>query len=492
MNFKDAAYLILKQSGKPLSAKGLTFEAFQRELITSEGKTPERTMAAEIYKDINSKGSKSRFIKADKGLFGLAEWNENDFEGNQGIQTPKSVQEIIDKLRTTQLNSGKPSEFEEAIRDAFIFLGFEGELIGGSGDTDVLLTANIGEKSFKVSVDGKTSKSGRISDSQIDWISLTDHKQKNQSDFIVVVGSSFSGGNLRLRANQYEVSLLTTKALIDLISSHAFFPFTLTELRDLFSGKGDISAQIEDLLTQNQSRRNLIEQFRIIIEEMQSLQDRLGYFTFDSLAGREKLEELEIDPREIDYIIILLKLPFINGIHELDDDKYILVIGINDISNIFRQISSLLIRQEETDEIKVIKPVTIEAKKPKPERKTGSKYFRWYTSGYSVIAEARKEKPYKHHCPIEHFQTIIQTIIKAYSTNNLVNVDMIYSMLEDVGLAPDRPFKGRPEDYKIRMALGILEIEGLIKWTGSKRPIEYKLAVPTDRVNKWLSKINTE
>jgi hypothetical protein len=140
----------------------------------------------------------------------------------------------------------------------------------------------------------------------------------------------------------------------------------------------------------------------------------------------------------------------------------------------------------------VIKPVTIEAKKPKPERKTGSKYFRWYTSGYSVIAEARKEKPYKHHCPIEHFQTIIQTIIKAYSTNNLVNVDMIYSMLEDVGLAPDRPFKGRPEDYKIRMALGILEIEGLIKWTGSKRPIEYKLAVPTDRVNKWLSKINSE
>ena len=27
---------------------------------------------------------------------------------------------------------------------------------------------------------------------------------------------------------------------------------------------------------------------------MQSLQDRLGYFTYNSLAGREKLEELEI------------------------------------------------------------------------------------------------------------------------------------------------------------------------------------------------------
>ncbi len=36
------------------------------------------------------------------------------------------------------------------------------------------------------------------------------------------------------------------------------------------------------------------------------------------------------------------------------------------------------------------------------------------------------------------------------------------------------------------MTLGILEIEGLIKWTGSKRPIEYKLNISIDEIEKWV------
>lgn len=42
------------------------------------------------------------------------------------------------------------------------------------------------------------------------------------------------------------------------------------------------------------------------------------------------------------------------------------------------------------------------------------------------------------------------------------------------------------EDY--RMTLGILEIEDLIKWTGSKRPIEYKLNVPIEKIDRWAHK----
>ena len=60
--------------------------------------------------------------------------------------------------------------------------------------------------------------------------------------------------------------------------------------------------------------------------------------------------------------------------------------------------------------------------------------------------------------------------------------------LEGQGLSPDRPFKGKPEEYKIRMALGILEREELIKWTGSKRPIEYKLSVPIEKIREWIAK----
>jgi hypothetical protein len=488
MDFKEAAYNVLKKEKRLLSIKEITQSVLKSGLIKSTGKTPIATMGAMIYTDIKQKGGKSIFIKVKRGLFGLKEWGKETYEEKvDTINFPLQANLITKRLEETQFKSDFPTNFEEAIKDAFNFLGFEGELIGGKGDTDVLLTANIGHESFKVNVDGKTSKSGKIIDRQIDWISLRDHKKKNKADFIVVVGPNFSGGNLEERADEYNISLIKTLDLIKLIEAHSKFPFTLTELKDLFAGEGDRSSQLDDLLTQNLSRRNLLEQFKVIIEEMQSLQDRLGYFTFDSLAGREKIEELEIDPDDIKYIISLLKLPFINGLKEISENRYILTIKIKDIANIFRQISNLLAKAEEKEELVTISPKDVE-EKTLAEKKFGSKYFEWFIKGHSVVAKARKDNPYEHYCPEDHFKTIFKEIIEGFKNQNLINTDLIFSMLQGKNLSSDRPFKGKPEEYKIRMTLGILELEGLIKWTGSKRPIEYKLNVPIEKFEEWILK----
>ncbi len=488
MNFKEAAYHVLKDEKRSLSAKEITQIALKEGLITTDGKTPDATMGAVIYTEIKQKKGKSLFVKLKRGLFGLREWDEEAKEGkDKTIKIPPQANLIIKHLREREYDSTSPTNFEKTLKDAFSFLGFEAELIGGSGDTDVLLTANIGQKSFKVSVDGKTSRSGRITNRQIDWLSLRDHKNKNRTNFVVVVGPSFAGGNLEERANEYDVSLLKTEDLIKLVEAHSKFPFTLTELKDLFRGKGDRSIQLEDLLTQNLSRRNLLEQFRVIIEEMQSLQDRLGYFTFDSLAGREKIEELDVEIEDIKYIISLLKLPFINGVKEISENKYILTIKIKDMANIFHQISNLLISLEEREEL--LPPPTPEIKgKSKLERKLGSKYFKWDIRGHSVVAIAKKDNPYEHYCPIAHFHIILEKTIEAFKSQNVINTYLVFSMLKGQNLSSDRPFKGKAEEYKIRMTLGILEIEELIKWTGSKRPIEYKLSVPIERIDEWISK----
>ena len=184
-------------------------------------------------------------------------------------------------------------------------------------------------------------------------------------------------------------------------------------------------------------------------------------------------------------------LPFVNGVQEISPGKYILAIRINDIANIFNQIAKLIIQPEEIDETTETIPLVEQKEKVeevKYERKLGSKYFAWELSGHSVVAEARKEKPYKHHCPIEHFKTVLEMIVEAFNRQNIISVDVIFSMLEGQELASHRPFKGKAEDYKIRMTLGILEIEGLIKWTGSKRPIEYKLQGTIEDIEKWFRK----
>lgn len=408
------------------------------------------------------------------------------------------LEDIIESLKKTQNKSDAPNEFEIILAGAFNFLGFQAKTIGGKSDTDVLLTANIGKESYKVNVDGKTSKNERINDAQINWLSLRDHKEKNNSNFVVVVGPAFAGGNLEKRAKEYGVSLLATDELIRILEAHSRYPFTLLELKDLFAEAGYLSEQVEDLISQNYVRRSFLEKFKTIIEEIENLQNtRLGYFTFESLAGRDKIQELEIELEDINNIIQLLKIPFINAISEREKNKFVFTLQKKDLSNTFFQISQLIsgktilspvpaTKQTETTVSATVKQ-TLTNKTD--ERLLGTKYFKWQIRGNSIFATAREENPYEHSCPLEHFATIISRIILAFENQNVINHDIIYQSLVDKELSPNRAFKGKAEEYKIRMILGVLELAGFIKWTGSLRPIEYAINKSLEELASWSQHI---
>lgn len=403
-----------------------------------------------------------------------------------------TLEEITKNLKDTQNKSDVPTEYELALSEAFRYLGFQAKTIGGKGDTDILLTANIGKESYKVDVDGKTSKNGKISDAQINWPSLNDHKEKNNSNFVVVSGPGFAGGNLEKRAREYNVSLLTTNELIRILEAHSKYPFTLLELKDLFAEAGNLTEQVEDLLSQNHVRRSFLEKFKTIIEEIERLQNsRLGYFTFESLAGREKIQELEIELEDIENIIQLLKIPFINAIVALDENKFVFTLEKKDLSNTFFQISQLISVKPVITTIKAESgeqpgmPTYSASVEETEERLLGTKYYTWQIRGASLFATARKENPYEHSCPMDHFKTIISKITEAFKSQNVISNDTIYKLLENQELSPNRIFKGRSEEYKIRMVLGVLELEGFIKWTGSLRPIEYTLDKPIEGIVKW-------
>lgn len=399
--------------------------------------------------------------------------------------------EIIQNLKETQNKSDSPNKYEIALTEAFRFLGFRAKTIGGSGDTDVLLTANIGKESYKVDVDGKTSKNDKISEAQINWPSLKDHKEKNNSDFVVVVGPSFAGGNLETRAEKYDVSLLTTKELISILEAHSKYPFTLLELKDLFAEPSYLTSQVDDLLSQNLVRRSFLEKFKTIIEEIEKLQNtQLGYFTFESLVGRERIQELDIELEDIQNIIQLLRIPFINAIYEIDKNRFVFTLEKRDLSNTFFQISQLVggkplvttnTVSEEPTTIKITEDLTKEI----DERTIGTRYYKWGIRGASLFTTAREENPYEHTCPLDHFKSIVSKIISIFQNQTVINNDLIYQSLEGQELSPNRLFKGKTEEYKIRMILGVLELEGFTKWTGSLRPIEYTLDKPIEELIKW-------
>ncbi|ADA67814.1 hypothetical protein Tnap_1748 [Thermotoga petrophila RKU-10] len=119
-------------------------------------------------------------------------------------------------------------------------------------------------------------------------------------------------------------------------------------------------------------------------------------------------------------------------------------------------------------------------------KKFATKYFEWEVIKSSVVARARKEKPYSHYCPLEHFRVVMRKTLEAFKTSDEVSAPTITSLLEGEELAPGRKFHGNSERYKIVMELGILELEGFIEWTGRKTPVSYRLKKPIEEIEKWM------
>lgn len=71
-----------------MSAKEIAQEAIARGVLTTNGKTPDATMAATIYVDIDRRGSSSPFVKRGRGRFGLKEWQS---VGPQSTSTTASL-----------------------------------------------------------------------------------------------------------------------------------------------------------------------------------------------------------------------------------------------------------------------------------------------------------------------------------------------------------------------------------------------------------------
>jgi hypothetical protein len=165
------------------------------------------------------------------------------------VSTPLSagLERLVEMLKTSATESASPEKFEQAVRDAFAFLGFSAAWIGGSGKTDVLLDANLGkDESYRVTVDCKTSASGSVGDQQIDWVTLADHKAKHDAQFVAIVAPSPSGARLFERAHNQQVTVFSADELIGICRQHAKTPMGLDDYRTLFGVGGAVDTNALD------------------------------------------------------------------------------------------------------------------------------------------------------------------------------------------------------------------------------------------------------
>jgi hypothetical protein len=169
---------------------------------------------------------------------------ERNDEGDSGSPTV-NYQKLSTELRAASRASANPERFEKAVANAFSYLGFDEQLLGGSGQTDVLITAGLpGDMRYSAIVDAKSSTSGKIGEQHINFDTLKEHKTANSAEYILVVGPSFPGARLVARAETHGIGLLDVEQLCEIVKQHADAPLTLTGLRNLCDKTGLVTASV--------------------------------------------------------------------------------------------------------------------------------------------------------------------------------------------------------------------------------------------------------
>ena len=77
-HFLDVALKVLSEAGRVLSVREITDIGIQRGWLKTSGKTPHQTMKSKLSTDILQKRGQSRFMRTDKGEFGLREWKAEE------------------------------------------------------------------------------------------------------------------------------------------------------------------------------------------------------------------------------------------------------------------------------------------------------------------------------------------------------------------------------------------------------------------------------
>ncbi len=216
LSFKEAAIKILHESKVPMSAAEIYAVAAKQGLVKTSGETPEATMAAQIYTDIQRKGEKSAFVKIDRGLFAAAAVSNKEKSPEQIIREYNKAQ--TDALRERLLNTD-PFVFEHLIGDLLKKLGYENvEVTKCSGDGGIDVKANLtvyGFTNVKTAVQVKRYKQN-VSDSVVR--ELRGAAEVDQRGLIITT-SDFTKSAIEEASapNKMPVSLVNGEKLLELL-----------------------------------------------------------------------------------------------------------------------------------------------------------------------------------------------------------------------------------------------------------------------------------
>ena len=236
-----------------------------------------------------------------------------------------SVADLAGHIVRASTDTRNPGQFEKAVCEAFGFLGFDAEHLGGSGKTDVLLDARLGrDASYRVTIDAKTTSSPALQDQQVDWVTLAEHRVKHGADVAMLIGPNPTSRRLLERAQSRGIAVLSADALADLCCRHAATPLGLADYKSIFERGG--SADLAHIKKRSEEAGRRMELAKWLLDAIGEEAEYLGPRTARDLHGRLYRDEganVAAEP-EIQDMLQSLASPLLGAIAGDSDRGYVL------------------------------------------------------------------------------------------------------------------------------------------------------------------------
>lgn len=143
------------------------------------------------------------------------------------------------------MDSQHPQRFEMVVQRCFETLGYRADHLGGPGKTDVLVHYPEGPgKTRRFIVDAKSSASGTVTETMVQFPALKDHTVKHNADFAVLVAPAFAGRVISWAAES-NVVLLDLEHLMVLLENQERNPAPLGVVTALLAGHDDSWSTLE-------------------------------------------------------------------------------------------------------------------------------------------------------------------------------------------------------------------------------------------------------
>ena len=221
---------------------------------------------------------------------------------------------LADEIVIASTDSANPSRFERLVRDAFLQLGFIAKHLGGQGSTDVLLTAPLGkDDSFSVAIDTKTTASGSLSDNQVDWQTLKEHRAKHEANYSLLVAPNPVGSRLMNRAQVFSVAVLSSDQLAELVRRHASTPLSLVDYEKLFAMLGEIDLGAIDEATEHFVRLQCVAS--LISRELIEKTNRFGRMSARDVHMAFGEEARGVSQDDIHSLLQMLSHPLVGVVY---------------------------------------------------------------------------------------------------------------------------------------------------------------------------------